>query len=302
MDLDKIWAIEGTFCQISNRTYRGQDTQGGVYLARFAEGQIYSRGKCWLYKCSKLRRDMDVLGPDVRECFRLYGQYKICPDSTCIHANDTCPCLVSDDFQCLDEYCIPRFYWCDGIPDCSEAEDEIDCPNSSTEAMQTGSGSGISMAAVVTISTLCVLFCVAVAAMFVIFVARRTGRHKSGESKSATEPLRKCYISESSDSRDDSDRLPVRAKTYYRKCDSTEEIERDYSIYKPVPKRNGFFTTQNGNHPASSVSRNNSDDKDIQNANLAIGENAEIYDLDRNEISPKITGLGKYTFKPRLKY
>ncbi|WAR26493.1 hypothetical protein MAR_012197 [Mya arenaria] len=77
-------------------------------------------------------REMD----DVRECFRLDGQYKLCPDNTCIHANDTC--------------------------------------YNSTEAVQTGSGA-------------------------------------------ATEPLRKCYISESSDSRDDSDRFPVRAKTYYRK-------------------------------------------------------------------------------------
>ncbi|WAR26452.1 hypothetical protein MAR_012156 [Mya arenaria] len=51
-------------------------------------------------------------------------------------------------------------------------------------------------------------FCPAVAAMFVTLFARRTRIHKSEESNSATEPLRKCYISESSDSRDDSDRFP----------------------------------------------------------------------------------------------
>ncbi|WAR26340.1 hypothetical protein MAR_012044, partial [Mya arenaria] len=209
------------------------------------------------------RREMDNFGPDVRECFRLYGQYKVCPDSTCLHENDTC--------------------------------------HLSTEAVQTGSEAGYSMAVVVTISSLCMLFCIAVAAIFVVLFARRTGRHKSEESNSATEPLRKCYISESSDSRDDSDRFPVRAKTYYRKCESSEEITNGYFFYNPVPERNDFFATENENHQASNVFKRNSDDNDIQKENL-IGEYAEINDPDRNELSHELIGLGKYTFKPRLKY
>ncbi|XP_052778628.1 uncharacterized protein LOC128216076 [Mya arenaria] len=206
---------------------------------------------------------MENFGPDVLECFRLYGQYKVCPDNTCLHENDTC--------------------------------------HLSTEAVQTGSEAGYSMAVVVTISSLCVLFCIAVAAIFVVLFARRTGRHKSEESNSATEPLRKCYISESSDSRDDSDRFPVRAKTYYRKCESSEEITNGYFIYNPAPEKNDFFATENENHQAFSVFKRNSDDNDIQKENL-IGENAEINDPDRNELSPELIGLGKYTFKPRLKY
>ncbi|WAR26281.1 hypothetical protein MAR_011985 [Mya arenaria] len=195
------------------------------------------------------RREMENFGPDVLECFRLYGQYKVCPDNTCLHENDTC--------------------------------------HLSTEAVQTGSEAGYSMAVVVTISSLCVLFCIAVAAIFVVLFARRTGRHKSEESNSATEPLRKCYISESSDSRDDSDRFPVRAKTYYRKCESSEEITNGYFIYNPAPEKNDFFATENENHQAFSVFKRNSDDNDIQKENL-IGENAEINDPDRNELSPEL--------------
>ncbi|WAR26336.1 hypothetical protein MAR_012040 [Mya arenaria] len=204
---------------------------------------------------------MDDLGPDIRECFRLYGQYKFCQDGTCIHANDTC--------------------------------------HITTEAVRTGSGAGISMAVVVTISSLCV--CLAVAAMFVVFFARRTGSHRTKESNSATEPLRKCYISESSDSRDDSDRFPARAKTYYRKCESSGEISSGYFIYNPEPERNDFVATENENHQAFNVFKRNSDDNGIQKENF-IWENAEINDPDRNELSPELIGLGKYTFKPRLKY
>ncbi|XP_052781686.1 uncharacterized protein LOC128218156 isoform X1 [Mya arenaria] len=210
-----------------------------------------------------MRREMEVLGPDFRECFRLYGQYKVCPDNTCLHENETC--------------------------------------HISTEALQTGSAAGNSMAFVVTISSLCVFLCLAVAAMFVVFFARRTGSLKSEESNSATEPLRKCYISESSDSRDYSDRFPVRAKIYYWMCESSEENSKGYLIYNPLPERNDFFATENENHQASSVFKRNSDDNDSQKE-ILIGGNAELNDPHRNEISPELIGLGEYTFKPRLKY
>ncbi|KAL4234782.1 hypothetical protein ACF0H5_006424 [Mactra antiquata] len=229
---------------------------------------------------------------------------------------------VDGQFKCYDGNCISVLDTCDGLPHCLYGEDESDvlCSNRLTEASSSitsgkhhstddvaTSTERMSLPMIVTIASVCVFTCILIIIFVVVYVANRHKNNTSRDSQSASEPLRKSYITTYTESDVDT---PTQRKRAPYQADSNFR-SRDHINYLPVESQNHMIA----NHDAADLEiagrdsaspTNTSPEVDNEQAagkpNLAIQSGVEIYNVNPLD-SPRVhDGLGKYTFKPRLKY
>ncbi|KAH3769013.1 uncharacterized protein LOC127846580 isoform X1 [Dreissena polymorpha] len=240
---------------------------------------------------------MDVGVPDVQECARRFGVYQICSTTgPCVALNDTCPCLESSDFRCANSLCLSPHFRCDGKPDCPGGEDEVACP--SIGHMVSERPHETSMAVIVTLATICALFCIVILVMIALFVVKKRKANISNDDNSGcAEPLRRSYITADTSSSDDDDKASRRIIRYY----PIVPVCKENSCFEPCKKAsvdNKLVTPERHVGPGEVYCENLT--KDIKDVNKYLDVCAEIY--GQTDKSRKVTRLGKYTFKPRLKY
>ncbi|XP_060582259.1 uncharacterized protein LOC132738688 [Ruditapes philippinarum] len=252
-------------------------------------------------------------------CYSQPTFYRLCGKNKCIPWRQKCPCNELSEFQCTLGNCIPLELKCDGLRHCLYGDDEENCyMDNKTEAtekrisattesydkVKSVTEDGLSAPLVVIIASVCVFVCILMVFLLYLFLARRQKNNTSRESQSATQPLRKSYIT--SDSEAVSLAIPAKhcsnEKTYTaRKPGATD--------YLPVSVQNDQAEYQIDNHVIhyddeskySSAKHTQHEYNKRGRTNLAINPGAEIYTIDPSNES-KVSGLGKYTFKPRLKY
>lgn len=266
-------------------------------------------------------------------------EYKLCGNSVCIRRGKSCPCLPDDEFRCSLENCIPIEFKCDGLKQCLYGEDEKNCAHSLEEPLSSSHSTvrtesqavqieakGLSLPLIVVISSLCVFLFALLLILVYVVVSRRNNRNTSRESQSASVPLRKSYIRADSDIVvDDEERIPdvytnMRHMEYDLKspyypllrplCNNLdqqlidkqsktveeENIEEDRSDGTSTSKGDNCAVTESPTMKNIANEHNTSFKQ-----NLALKSGVEIYDMD-NQSPNKIRGLGRYTFKPRIKY
>ncbi|XP_045192141.2 uncharacterized protein LOC123548705 isoform X2 [Mercenaria mercenaria] len=156
---------------------------------------------------------------------------------------------------------------------------------------------GLPIPVVVTIASVCVFVCILMAILLYIFITRRQKNNTSRESQSAKEPLRTSYITPGIEA------APLYSKSNEMskgKTDSSRKLKPTH--YLPVNSEcndnyfqvNNHEQTYEGNYLKTDDSGNSHDNC---RRNLAINPGVEIYSNES-----RVHGLGKYTFKPRLKY
>lgn len=169
----------------------------------------------------------------------------------------------------------------------------------------------LSLPLIVIISSACVFLCVIGFIVGYLIIRRRNNRNTSKDSQSPTEPLRKSYI------RADTDNVNVEDETQLNGyLDVHPPICCRQVTYYPAGgvqyETNETVCEDMGNGGVESgFSRRkvleNSEGGLLENhyiecqQNLAVKPGTEIYDIG-DDRSTRVHGLGRYTFKPRLKY
>ncbi|KAH3769010.1 uncharacterized protein LOC127846579 [Dreissena polymorpha] len=241
---------------------------------------------------------MNVAVPDVRECTRRFVAFRICSPALCVALNDTCPCSQSSDFRCANSLCISPHFRCDGKPDCSGGEDEVACPSMGHLVSEQPEEN--SMAVIVTLATICALFCIVILVMVARFVIKKRKADTSTDYKSGcTEPFRRSYITADTSSSDDIDKSSRRIIKYYPIVPSSKE-DCDLAHSKKVSLEKIAVVTER--HTSRDVIDCEERTTDLKDRNVAIGDSVEINVPEVTGKSTKAAGVGKYMFKPRLKY
>lgn len=274
-------------------------------------------------------------------CYNQPLRYKLCDKDNCIPKRFECPCKVDSEFKCALGNCIPIELKCDGLKQCVYGEDERFCPmddrgkeemevstvtvtRNPKVAVKTSEEMRLSIPVVVTIASVCVFVCVLLVFLFYVCIAKRQKNNTSRESQSATEPLRKSYITsdlEAADGPNERDiykqlahapkERAIPERLDYIPVEAASDNEKYHpSNYIPVQRRGN----NDEYHPVDyKINMNDIDDHveaksndtehihDKCKENMAIKPGVEIYNVDPPD-PYKVSGLGKYTFKPRLKY
>ncbi|XP_045192128.1 uncharacterized protein LOC123548702 [Mercenaria mercenaria] len=258
-------------------------------------------------------------------CYSQPNLYRLCDKRICIPWDKKCPCKTETEFRCSLGNCIPLELKCDGLKQCLYGEDEDQClVGIITEATDTRSVAlteglrivnsaaeeGLPIPVVVTIVSVGVFVGVLLAILLYFYITRRKKNNTSRESQSATEPLRKSYITAAVETPDVSTKFKEtsKEKTYIsRKPERTHYLPVDIECEDSDFQINNQDEIYEREHLETDDSENSHNKCDCENGhnkcrkNLAINPGVEIYDVDPSD-EYRVSGLGKYTFKPRLKY
>ncbi|KAH3769014.1 uncharacterized protein LOC127846578 [Dreissena polymorpha] len=241
---------------------------------------------------------MNVAVPDVRECTRRFVAFRLCSPALCVALNDTCPCSQSSDYRCPNSLCISPHFRCDGNPDCPGGEDEVACPSMGHLVSERPEEN--SMAVIVTLATICALFCIVILVMVARFVIKKRNANTSTDYKSGcAEQFRRSYITADTSSSDDNDKSSRRIIKYYPIVPSSKE-DCAWAHIKKVSLEKIEVDTER--HTTRDVIDCEDGTTDVKDINVAFDDCVEINVPGVTEKSTKAVGVGKYMFKPRLKY